>query len=913
MTSSARRRAWALRSRTAIGAVAAFLLTFEPMAVGSSALAAGSSSPLTGPHRPLGESVIPSHLANDGQLQILLDDVEPTVPRRGDPVVLRGHIVNGSTTSRRVNTLVVDASWTTLRDRRAIDRWVGDPESPGREATWRLGQDTVGPVVAAGAQIPFTVTLEAEVLAGLPADPGVLALELETFDAPPAEVATVADSSASQQVEQDVGSTMLRTVLVVTGTELVDQPLGMSWLVPLTVPADPDLSDPVEKVRNRAWVEATGPGSPARTWLERMDVPGITWMVDPALLVARHPQSALVVSPPEPSQAPDSQPTPEPTTDLTQEPAPPTATTTAAPGVSGTGAPAPTGQDGAEASTGADGSGGANSDDTATSDDSAAVTSGEPGTPSAPSTTGEDSPPPAPDIPTKRSVEDVLVTLRGLLAAHPDDNLWWLPTDDPDLAAMVGLERDSTVSERTRATMAALLERSPQGSVQVERLLRRGRTDIAWPLLPTATPTDLRLLQTLWSAASTTSPTSTASPPSAATPSRTSDQDSAASAMTTRVTSSQDEEGLRAVVLPRESVTGSTDAPTTRAGVPLQNPDDLIALAADSRASALLTGSRQIAADTGAGATVQRMLGDSLAAWLEDPQAERSLLVAAERGTLAPAAVLEELTDGIASAPWVQPRSAGSILAGAATTAPAELTQVGPDPSALRDLTTYLQTPDSPLDPRSAASLTRLEQELEGLVQVLADDDAVRSWQPVLAGMWSTRWRASTDDWSRIWRHIRDDSLASRAALHVNPSTVNFLSDQGLMRVTIVNDLPVAVEDVEVELLSGSSILQIVDQPEPVSIGAGSRATVSFTARAVTRGQTTVTARLTAPNGTTLGDSTAVEVRVQPTGVWIYWVLGSIAGIVLVLGLVRTLRSTPRRVVAAASTPPEAKHQEKHP
>ena len=70
---------------------------------------------------------------------------------------------------------------------------------------------------------------------------------------------------------------------------------------------------------------------------------------------------------------------------------------------------------------------------------------------------------------------------------------------------------------------------------------------------------------------------------------------------------------------------------------------------------------------------------------------------------------------------------------------------------------------------------------------------AVSTWEDVLAGAWSTRWREEPEEWAGSWQPVAAAGDAARAALHVNPGTVNFLADEGLMRVTIVNALPVAV------------------------------------------------------------------------------------------------------------------------
>jgi len=58
----------------------------------------------------------------------------------------------------------------------------------------------------------------------------------------------------------------------------------------------------------------------------------------------------------------------------------------------------------------------------------------------------------------------------------------------------------------------------------------------------------------------------------------------------------------------------------------------------------------------------------------------------------------------------------------------------------------------------------------------------------------------------------------------------------------------------------------------------------------IAAGLVNVDAVLTTGNGTALGQDAKLPVRVQPPATWIYWVLGGLAGIVLVLGTQRSLR-----------------------
>jgi hypothetical protein len=110
------------------------------------------------------------------------------------------------------------------------------------------------------------------------------------------------------------------------------------------------------------------------------------------------------------------------------------------------------------------------------------------------------------------------------------------------------------------------------------------------------------------------------------------------------------------------------------------------------------------------------------------------------------------------------------------------------------------------------------------------------------------------------------------------------------MQVTVVNDLPVAIHDVHLTLNPGQPRLRIESQPGPLRIGAKARATVPLRVTSIAAGLVNVDAVLTTPNGTSLGGDTSVRVRVQPPATWIYWGLGGLAGIILVIGTQRSLR-----------------------
>ncbi|SOC58417.1 hypothetical protein SAMN05421879_1366, partial [Ornithinimicrobium cerasi] len=219
-------------------------------------------------------------------LRVVLDDVEPTVPRIGEEVVLRGRVVNGTGTQQRVGHVSVEASWSLLTTRGGLAEWFTAEVGSGTE--WLLGVDAVGPVVAAGSEVPFTVRVPGSTLGGLTEDRAVLGLEIHAHDQEdglPGLVTTAAST--------------LRTVLAVDRGEEVETPLGASWLVPLTLPPDPDLTADDDELWRAAWERATGEGSPARTWLEAFPSSGATWVVDPALLTPVRPDGLTAVAPEE--------------------------------------------------------------------------------------------------------------------------------------------------------------------------------------------------------------------------------------------------------------------------------------------------------------------------------------------------------------------------------------------------------------------------------------------------------------------------------------------------------------------------------------------------------------------------------------------------------------------------------------
>lgn len=753
-------------------------------------------------------------------LSLLLDDVDPAVVEPGEEVRLTGRILNSGPTARRSSSLTAAVSPVPLASRTEIGAWVdGDPV---REASTVVGDDTVGPLVPAGGAVPFDITVPASVTEGFPAGPGALALELTA-------------GAEGDDRAQSSGTVVLRTLLTSAGTLEVGEPLDVAWLVPLTLPADTGLSSPDAEVNARAWMAATGSDSVIAGWLEHLEIPEATYVVDPAALVPRRPTPGVATplgsTDPEggEGEGSDDGGNPEGGEDEPQATGDDAATTTA---------PAPPDEVGA----------------TATEDPAQTSEPTEP-----------DEPVQEQDAPTEVDVAARQAVLRSELTALGQDRLWWLPADDPDLEVLLGRPSGTGTAE--------LLAASPTDPpAEVDRLLGRGRDDLAWPATTGTTTEQLDALAGLYADRPDGGP-------------------------------------LGVTLLPREAFTADSAAGPHRGAIPLQEPEGVTALGVDSWTSALVADGQRSAEELGAGAAAQHLLAHTLGTYQEDPGVQRELVIAPPRGTTAPAEVLQQVSEGWRLASWLTPVSAQDLVERAQGTEPLVLTPTPPQESVLGPLAALLEPADSPVTSSRAAALVRIDEDLESLRQVLRDTDPLQSWEPVLEGLWSTRWRGDEEAWEQAYRDLREDVAAANAGVHVTASTVNFLTDQGAINVTVVNDLGVAVDDVTLELEASNGRLQVTRQPDPVSIGPGSRASVSFDARAITRGETTLTARILTPDGTVLGSEAAIDVRMQPAGVWIYWVLGGLAGLVLVLGLARALRTGPRsrssrRTSTTTTTPP---------
>ena len=435
-------------------------------------------------------------------------------------------------------------------------------------------------------------------------------------------------------------------------------------------------------------------------------------------------------------------------------------------------------------------------------------------------------------------VTTALVT--RLKAAAPRHTLWSLPYADPDLTALLPLTSGDQA-------LAALISHPTTLNVAVGP----ARTDIAWPVGATLSPQSQAKLRRAFASS-----------------------------------------GLTAAVASASTLTGhdgsTADAShKSRTGLPLLAYDEPLSRTVaqtSSRASSALT--------------IQRFLADSMALLGERPGTRnRSVLIAEPRTFAGDPTVLRSLFAAVSKAPWLIPTTTGQLLktseklttevpgqGSTATSPPASptATPTAPDP---------LNPGTSPLTSSQLAGIPSTLSAVTGIASILGDGRLfTATWTDAQAQKLSARWRDHPDGLTAIDAATNSAISTVSRSVRVAPSSVNFFADKGVLQVTVVNDLNVPIHDVHLTLTPTQPRLRIEQQPGPLRIGAKSRATVPLQVTSIAAGVVSVEAVLTTRNGTPLGQNAGVNVRVHPPATWIYWVLGGLAGLILVLGTGRSLR-----------------------
>jgi hypothetical protein len=245
----------------------------------------------------------------------------------------------------------------------------------------------------------------------------------------------------------------------------------------------------------------------------------------------------------------------------------------------------------------------------------------------------------------------------------------------------------------------------------------------------------------------------------------------------------------------------------------------------------------------------------------------------------------------VGDAPWLRATPSSSLLY-AAVDAEREPAPATPEVAGEAEPPASMR---SPLTAPRLADIPKTKRDIDGAASILTGAQATRfaaTWDESQDQLVSNRWRGDPGGWSRL------AGMAPAAVQEVTkgvrvlraPGTVKFFAQDGVLQFIVVNDLDATVDDVRLHLTSDSRRLRIDHQPGPLRIGAGSRTTVKVSVTAVAPGLVPISADLSTANGTRLGRNAQVKVQVQPISVTVFWALGGVFGLILVVGIYRSLR-----------------------
>lgn len=449
------------------------------------------------------------------------------------------------------------------------------------------------------------------------------------------------------------------------------------------------------------------------------------------------------------------------------------------------------------------------------------------------STSSSSTAPPEDETPSADPVADLALTLRDRLAASKAQQpVWFLPYSDPDFVALAAATGQTDV--------ASALERELSPALK-----DIGTTVPLWAAGDLSRQSLLALTAT-WRTANSTVPTA--------------------------LLSSRQVYGD-----PRETTREAGQRLTDR--TPVLTYDEILSFFAGTSGG-------------NPGLRGQRFLAESMAIYQQRPSADRSVLVLAPRTGQATGSQIASIIATTRSAPWL------------ATVAAPTLQREAQQATAS---TSVAARPAQPFTPQVGAPITAVNRAhinadltlVDDLGDILVEsDDLVQGWHQAYGELASTRWRGRAAAYADVLTTHSDAIRAIPKNIKVTPSSVNFFTDSGNITVTVVNELARPVHNLQLSLEPRRFQLRVDEQPRPVSLRADSRSSVRVPVTAQAAGQVPVDAILTTPRGTALGTPpdkpVQLNINVRPTGSWIYWVLGIVASLILVIGLLRSLRRGPR-------------------
>ncbi|WP_243758010.1 DUF6049 family protein [Allobranchiibius sp. GilTou38] len=436
--------------------------------------------------------------------------------------------------------------------------------------------------------------------------------------------------------------------------------------------------------------------------------------------------------------------------------------------------------------------------------------------------------------------------LRTRLASLPSyQSVMWTPYDDPDVSALA-----------TSGTRGEQLMREEVGRSLPSDMAAVSSTSVAWP----ASGVDATVLRTITNAWS------------------------------------QKHRAAPVVILPKEAASDAGDITGT-------------AERSATGTSGLLLYDQQLSELVGAatgdiGLRTQEFLAQSLAVYEERPATSRSLAIVVPRSAGAAASQLASIISAARKAPWLADRSGAQAVRIARSAAP----------DTLRSQRTAVTFPAPRTTAITQAFLTRIgtqRRQLSGLNSLLVNSgDVISDRLRLVDNLGSTRWRGYTAGATHSAQYSAAGLASLLSLVSVSTSPVNFFTDRGALSINVVNKLNRPVRNVRVVLLPRAIQLKVRRQAPPISLAAGGLGIVRPEVAAAGSGSVPVDAVIETANGVELGAPRGMkanlQVNVRPTATWIYWALGAVAGLILIGGVVRSIRRGPRAEHDVAPQPGSA-------
>jgi hypothetical protein len=316
----------------------------------------------------------------------------------------------------------------------------------------------------------------------------------------------------------------------------------------------------------------------------------------------------------------------------------------------------------------------------------------------------------------------------------------------------------------------------------------------------------------------------------------------------------------------------------------------LVGLLYDDQLSTLLSSDA-----VGTPAATQTMLAQLAAITMEQPDTARHLLAVTPRTWDPNPNAVQTMMNTLGSAPWVSLQGVSDLRKAS-----------GPPRSAL----VYRKSAaakELPIGTVSGAIV--LDRGLKNFAPIFADPNIVQPLRERVISLLSVNWRQDREQLAPARVAVSDNvnGLISGIEL-VTPRTPIFTARKSPIPVTVINrtDYPIRV----VVRFKPETGQLAFDKSQPVKVAANTNTQVFPQARALASGNVVVEAKLMTVAGVALGPGQTFTVKVRPE-----WegrgmiVIGSILGLMLVIGLLRGIRRNRTRVRIPIEAVPDVDEQ----